>query len=768
MSFRLSLSHSVAEQHVHIVEPVAKQVLQYIIERLGYLDFFRENGNIDMVSEFTGTSKAVDKNGNPEIHHNRVRAKLNWNLNPQTVKWQGNGTTIDLGNGNHLVTNATPVSHRQAWARESYAEHNASIMSDVKAYTDLVEYSVGSTLTMEVQMDFKDDAMAFECFTRIFQCFQNGEMIGYVDVQYDYPIPYALQNTYAYICNLMGYSDWHKAIIDNSGGNITYVQNRNAPERKELVVKKNHFQAIYQIECSQEAPTPAEPDGASITLNITVQFSRANRMMLKWPIIVNNQFVDFKYVPTDPAFRICHMPSPVMWRNHAVTGFWKSQYPNRLRPVHYPWWDDWDLPSDSVQAMRGFIPIAIVAFCLDDVENENGETVIDLVHGLPGMKLNDDIVRELMIRPGRELLLPNRYVNVAVFAEDYQLGTPTQIEDNIKPMVELNRGKLIVRARRPYTQFRLVISVNPKPVNLTAKPISTEVYPSRWYDLTAPSYINTKDSIVNTGKRYFWYDTVRADYIEIPTTEGEPIADVYNRLAQCEDIYILSGNNYVPTTDTTITQGVTYYTYDISVDSYRAAGYPVGTPVSNIRAKLAEAGCVYEYRDAFYGESIIADDQEYVGYTVCTDKEAKYDTVYYVRNEESHDFDPIENLKFGDPLPTDQTIYTKDNDSKKFYINKTEVDPFLGNRMREIALSMTSDNVTLPVYEEVEIPAGTPIAEVKETLGVTTLYTDNEKAVPDEPITTLTTENEHYVDSYKGYNAARVFQVTFVLRKRKS
>ena len=159
MSFRLCQSHSVAEQHVHIVEPVAKQILQYIIERLGYLDFFRENGNIDMVSEFTGTSKAVDKNGNPEIHHNRVRAKLNWNLNPQAVKWQGNGTTIDLGNGNHLVTNATPVSHRQAWSRESYAEQNYSIMSDVNAYTDLVEYSVGSTLTMEVQMDFKDDAI---------------------------------------------------------------------------------------------------------------------------------------------------------------------------------------------------------------------------------------------------------------------------------------------------------------------------------------------------------------------------------------------------------------------------------------------------------------------------------------------------------------------------------------------------------------------------------------------------------------------------------
>ena len=769
MSFRLSLSHSVAEQHVHIVEPVAKQVLQFIIEKLGYLDFFRENGNIDMVSEFTGTSKAVDKNGNPELHHNRVRAKLNWNLNPQTVKWQGNGTTIDLGNGNHLVTNATPVSHRQAWSRESYAEHNCSIMSDVNAYTDLVEYSVGSTLSMEVQMDFKDDAMAFECFTRIFQCFQNGEMIGYVDVQYDYPVPYAIQNTYAYIGKLMGYDDWTKAIVNNSGGNITWVQNRNAPERKELVVKKNHFQSIYQIECSQEAPVPGDPDGAQITFNVTVQFARANRMMLKWPIIVNNQFVDFKYVPVEESLRATNgLPSPVMWRNRAVTEFWASQYQNRRRPVHYPWWDDWDLPSDSVQAMRGFVPIAIIAFCLDHIDDENGETIIDLVHGLPGIKLNDDIIHEIMVRPGRELLLPNRYINVAVFAEDYQLGTPSQIEDNIKPVIWLDKGKLHVRARRPYTQFRLVISLNDKPVNLTAKPISTEIYPSRWYDVTAPSYINTKDSIVNTGKTYFCFDTVAGEYVQIPTTDGEPMADVLARLARCEEIYEArrGGVTYVPITDETIVQGKDYYTYSISTDSYRLTTFTVGERVTTLKEKLSEAGCVYEYRDALFGEDIVADRDEYVGYKVTEDETVQYDKTYYARNGE--EFEVIEGLEFGASFPEGVTVYEKYEDTTKYYINKTEVNDTLGLRMREVALAMTSDNVTLPVYEEVDIPAGLTVSEVKETLGVDNLYIDNEDAAPKEPVTTLTTEHPHYIDSYQGYNAARVFQVTFYMHKRES
>ena len=85
----------------------------------------------------------------------------------------------------------------------------------------------------------------------------------------------------------------------------------------------------------------------------------------------------------------------------------------------------------------------------------------------------------------------------------------------------------------------------------------------------------------------------------------------------------------------------------------------------------------------------------------------------------------------------------------------------------EVALSMTADNVTLPVYEEVDIPPGTPISEVKETLGVDNLYMDNDNAAPEEPVQNITDTNEHYLDSYKGYNAARVFQVTFYMKKRK-
>ena len=81
---------------------------------------------------------------------------------------------------------------------------------------------------------------------------------------------------------------------------------------------------------------------------------------------------------------------------------------------------------------------------------------------------------------------------------------------------------------------------------------------------------------------------------------------------------------------------------------------------------------------------------------------------------------------------------------------------------------MTSDNVTLPVYEEVDIPPGTPVSEVLTTLDVDYLYTDNPDAAPEEPIETITSQNDHYQESYNGNNTARVFLVTFVMKRLKT
>lgn len=519
-AFRLALSESVGESMVHIMEPIAAQTLHYIVEKLGYTDLMKDQ--IELVSDFRTTSKSKDSNGNALIQRDRVRAKLNPSVNPFNNKWEGNGTTIDLGNGNHIITNNSGgrVRANSTTKSASYPDQQFAIFVDGNNFIDLTELAVGSTLTMDVQMDFKDIVVANECLSRIYQCFVNGDMTGVIDIQYDYPVPMGIQKTLRYLYGLCGKRSptdycW-KWIQDGSQHAITALVNRNRPEHKEAVVNKNQLQAVYQIDCSMDAPTMnPEHDAAVLNFTVTVQYARANRMLLRYPVTVNNQYVDTDYVPMDPELRSTKTGiSPIMFENPAVTKTWERIYQKNQFPLHYPWWDGWQLPASSHIAHYGFKPVCSVVFTLDHLDTDAEGTVIDLIDGLPGFRLSEQIIRELQVQR-QTCLTATTYVNVSVFADDNELGC-VAFKDSYKPLVEMTDGKhLICRATDPHRVYRLVVSVNEKPVNLTARPITTQLYPSKWFNIHDVTYSQTKDGVVLEGVDYFYYDTIQSEYIQI-------------------------------------------------------------------------------------------------------------------------------------------------------------------------------------------------------------------------------------------------------------
>lgn len=537
-AFRLALSESVGESMVHIIEPIAAQTLHYIVEKLGYTDLMKDQ--IELVSDFRTTSKSKDSNGNALIQRDRVRAKLNPSVNPFNNKWEGNGTTIDLGNGNHLITNNSGgrVRANSTSKSASYPDQQFAIFVDGTNFIDLTELAVGSTLTMDVQMDFKDIVVANECLSRIYQCFVNGDMTGVIDIQYDYPVPMGIQKTLRYLYGLVGKRSatdncW-KWIQDGSQHAITALVNRNRPEHKEAVVNKNQLQAVYQIDCSMDAPTMnPEHDAAVLNFTITVQYARANRMLLRYPVTVNNQYVDTDYVPMDPELRSTKTGiSPIMFENPAVTKTWERIYQKNTFPLHYPWWDGWQLPSTSHVAHYGFKPICSVVFTLDHLDTDAEGTTIDLIDGLPGFRLSEQIIRELQVQR-HVCLTTSTYVNVSVFADDTELGC-VPFKDGYKALVEMNDGKhLICRASDPKRVYRLVVSINEKPVNLTARPITTQIYPSKWFNIHDVTYSQTKDGVVLAGVKYFYYDTIQSEYIQISETVavvGKSMAKVREEL----------------------------------------------------------------------------------------------------------------------------------------------------------------------------------------------------------------------------------------------
>ena len=129
----------------------------------------------------------------------------------------------------------------------------------------------------------------------------------------------------------------------------------------------------------------------------------------------------------------------------------------KRRVLKYPWWDPWDVPRDSGVSLRGFKPIFSCAFTLDDVDNPKGETVIDLVEGLPGYHLNDTLKKMLEDSGSKALRNYNTYVNVAVYAHDFQVDPD---------LLEFDGRYLHVKSRTKKNIYRLVISCNPTPLNM--------------------------------------------------------------------------------------------------------------------------------------------------------------------------------------------------------------------------------------------------------------------------------------------------------------
>ncbi len=461
MSQRLSLSRVVSESMIHIIEPIADQSLRFVIGRLGLSGLMEE---IQIVSDFRDVSKATDDNKNAKLIDYRVRAKLNPSVNPNNNKWDGYKTAIDLGNGNAIVRQEDVTRKKRPWTGNDFTGRDYSIFHDENLFVDITEWNVGSTLSMEVKMDFHDLTPAQDALSAIFATFTNGDMVGYVPIQYDYPIPEDIQLVLKKIYWMSdmeksndAYADW---LNKKSIGFLSWNTNRNNINVRELVGLKNNTQALFLIECSQDQPEVGN-NRFTVNFNLTVQYSRTNRLIMDYPIIVNNKLLPFDYVPCTKEERQVNR-GPFMWQNSAVNLYWHQQYKNdNPIPAMYPWWDKWELPYHSIIAKKGFRPIFIAAITLDDVDDPEGFTILDLKEGLPGYTLRDDLLQMLSKLKSRALHFAGTYINVAVFAHDYQVNPN---------LVEFDGRYLKLLSRQKGSIYRLVISIDPYPDNLKGMP----------------------------------------------------------------------------------------------------------------------------------------------------------------------------------------------------------------------------------------------------------------------------------------------------------
>lgn len=478
MALGLQLTEVISESMQHIMEPVATQVLNHIIEELHQEELFKDN--IELWSDFRTTSKTLDKDKNQKLRPNRVRAMLTPNINPASLKWEGQHTAqaLTAANANSENPSGSRVAQRQPWMDGAFGRRYCQVFQDPVFDISLEELIVGSALSMQVTMEFDDQVTATEVLSRLYMYFTNGQMMKYVDIQYDYPLPQQIGTVMNHLWSLRGRlpdedekmtSPYAWAHIYSDGA-ITQLVNRNKPSIREVVVNKNNFQAWMEIECNQESPEKLEPAGAKFTFTVNVQYARVNGVTLHYPVAVNQQFVNFKLVPMPPSYRQAGS-SPIIWQNKAVAAMWNEKYGKNgiWNAQHFPWWDKWFLPEDSIIFRQNYTPIWIGGFTINKPDDPNETTVFDL-HDLPGIKLHDKIL-ECIAENKQSCLGLDHFVNIAVFADDYQVE-PRKI-GNRPRLLDLSDGRhLIIRSRRRTPIYRVVISLNLSKLNTSSRTYS--------------------------------------------------------------------------------------------------------------------------------------------------------------------------------------------------------------------------------------------------------------------------------------------------------
>lgn len=404
----LVYSTTVNEVVTHVFDAIAGQVSRKIIKDLNVGDLI--GNRIYIRSDYLSPSKSIDSNNNlPRLPGDSFNCTIKYNHSPFGIKWDM--TTP----GHHL----DPRMHR----RDNMVTR--PIFFDEKNNIQIIERFQPCNVSMDCTFSFRDYVVAFDVVTRLMSTYVAGELLMINDLSYDYKFPTGMIEKLYYIGKVLKlpsgtYSKW---LEDCSRGNIVrHVSKRLNKQSAELVVKKNMWQTLTAIDYNPDQAAiksaGVSPIATTLPFTATVQFSRVNLLYLKYPLVINNQLVPEELVTVDKneAYGriIRYLDNPNLALNPLHS---ESKYLTR-KPVRNPWYDDWNIPGNSLHVSRGARPFFIGVFT-QDKEAEN--TTINFETDMDQYKLSDRVLDYFKSEKDNCLDVVNAKYNITVFADNIQV-----------------------------------------------------------------------------------------------------------------------------------------------------------------------------------------------------------------------------------------------------------------------------------------------------------------------------------------------------------
>lgn len=451
----------------HIYLPLTEQITYKFLNGLGLDKVFENKVHINSVA--SSHNKSSDENNNPIITDTRCTVNMEHSNNPLGTKWET--TTF-----NHAIGMGIPL--------RKFGDHRPTFY-DLETQTTLTELEVPSTVTLNFEMNFIDRVDANETANKIYTAYIDGDKFYINDLLFNYPVPEDIYTQLYGIYKLKTSdpSDFLDHLNRFSDGRIVTNVNRHDPQgSKQIVVRKTLHQSIAQIDFSEDMPS-ANKEGDSVksytvSLSITLQFSRTTMMMLSFPPVVLNKHLPKQLIPVHEDGQYKPVKSAVhpYFSFDKFNEYMENEKANDVKEVvRLPWYDPWKVPTDQAPKLFNQQEFLTAIITLDDITNENGTTVIDL----EDLVSDDDMglapqVIDVLKDLGPSALCFDSLINVAVYVNDVPLEPSS---------LTLDGGTVLtIPNRHTYPVYRLVISENggiPYGVIDTARVIRYDIVTNR-------------------------------------------------------------------------------------------------------------------------------------------------------------------------------------------------------------------------------------------------------------------------------------------------
>lgn len=417
-----------------IISPIVEQTVYRLIEDTGLERIFTAD-NIYLNSDESMSSQASDANGNAILKGNRFECNIQPNFNPNTTLW-GNATPIGQFTGNR-------ISKRQI-------ESRIPIYADVEHNVILTDHTFTTSILMECAMKFIHREEAFLAMERLRRRYEMGSVpwLKYDNFVYEYVVPPEIESALYLLYRMSGrpIQNFYTFLRETSRNRLVVGINSQLPNQpRHLLVQTSNAEVAVGIEWTSDKPdvekTNRTIDQRILSFTIKFSFARPDLLCLRYPIVVHNQSVPATLINSstevsDPKVPVVHPEYDAQVRLYQQ----QTETPPATSCVRFPWYDPW-VVNCSTLSDHQYTPVMAIAFLLENVEDEEGVTVLDLVNGLEaGWALTDVTIAKLKEQGVSSVWYDGQF-NITIFRDDDPIE-PSQLWIEEGTLIKF-RGKML-------------------------------------------------------------------------------------------------------------------------------------------------------------------------------------------------------------------------------------------------------------------------------------------------------------------------------------